>query len=179
MPGQPLNVPLLLLTGPVGVGKSSVLSALGELLAEHGRPHALVDLDALSEYFPRLPGDRFGTTVALRNLAAVWTNYHAAGAERLVLARVIEARRELLAIQEAVPGARITVCRLTASVETLQQRVRRRELGAGLDWHLARAAELAAHFAHVEVADFVVDTENRPPAEIAAEVVARWQAIER
>src|SRR5258708_347501 len=38
----------LLLSGPVGSGKTTVLLALGELLEERGEPYALVDLDWLA-----------------------------------------------------------------------------------------------------------------------------------
>ena len=37
----------LLVTGSVGAGKTAVLLALGELLAERDEPYALVDLDWL------------------------------------------------------------------------------------------------------------------------------------
>jgi adenylylsulfate kinase len=41
---MPASVPVLLLTGPVGVGKSTVAAAAARLLRQTGIPHALVDL---------------------------------------------------------------------------------------------------------------------------------------
>jgi adenylylsulfate kinase-like enzyme len=38
------SVPVLLVTGPVGVGKSTVAAEAARLLRQAGVPHALVDL---------------------------------------------------------------------------------------------------------------------------------------
>lgn len=35
----------LLITGPVGVGKTTVAEAVGDVLATAGVPHAVIDLD--------------------------------------------------------------------------------------------------------------------------------------
>ena len=83
----------LLLTGTVGVGKTSVAEAVGDLLREAEVPNAVVDVDWLRAAWPPPPGDPFNQAVALRNLAAVGANYLDAGAARLVLAGVVETRR--------------------------------------------------------------------------------------
>ncbi len=102
-----LGVPVLLITGPVSVGKSSVLSEITELLEAADVPFAAVDLDALSWCYPSPPGDdRFRSGLTLRNLAALWTNFRAAGAERLVVARVIESRDELARYRKPSRGQR-------------------------------------------------------------------------
>jgi len=49
----PLRVPVAVITGTVGVGKTSVALEMSEILAARAVPHALVDLDALSYVFPR------------------------------------------------------------------------------------------------------------------------------
>lgn len=90
-----VNVPTLLITGPVGVGKTAVATEAGHLLGDAGFPHAVVDLDQLAEYRPRAVDDRFGTRIGLANREAVWKNYAAAGAQRLIIASVIESRAEL------------------------------------------------------------------------------------
>lgn len=167
------GVPVLLITGPVGVGKTTVAGEVSALLARAGVAHALVDIDGLSECYPPPPGDPFNEELALRNLAAVWVNYRATGAERLVLARVLESRAELERYRAAVPGAAIQVVRLRASVDTLTGRVQRREVGAGLAWHVARAAELAAQMDRDQVEDVVIETDGRPVAAVARDVLAR------
>lgn len=176
---MPESVPTLLITGPVGVGKTSVAAEVSALLDRAAVAHAVVDMDSLRWCYPSPPHDPFNVALALKNLADVWVNFRAAGAERLVLADVVEARDDLARYREAVPGATILVVRLRASVGTLIDRVRRREMGAGLDWHLRRAAELAARMERDKVEDMVVDTDGRPVAAVAREVVDRgaWATL--
>ncbi|HET7036837.1 MAG TPA: hypothetical protein VFI42_14225 [Thermomicrobiaceae bacterium] len=166
-------VPTLLITGPVGVGKTTVASEVSELLEAARIAHAFVDIDALRWCYPGPPGDRFRAGLALRNLAAIWPNFAACGATRLVLADVLEDRAELAGYQRALPGAAITVVRLRAAPETLAARVARRELGAGLEWHLARARELAARMDARPVEDLLVETEGRGVRAVAEEIVRR------
>jgi len=166
-------VPTLLITGPVGVGKTTVAGEVANLLAEAGVPHAFVDVDALRWCYPAPPGDRFRTGIALRNLAAVWAIYREEGIGRLILAEVLEDRAELAALARAVPGAAITMVRLRAPLATLAAQVARRETGGGLAWHLARAAELAAQMDRDRVEDLLIDTADRPAVAIAREVLAR------
>lgn len=164
-------IPTLLITGPVGVGKTTVAVEVSELLEKRNVPHAVIDLDSLSWSYPPPPDDRFRNRLTLRNLAAIWPNYSAAGTERLVLARVIESRSELDPLRAAVPGAEIQVVRLRASPSVLQERVRRRELGSGRDWHVRRPVELAQTMDHQGVEDYVVETDGQSVAEVAARIL--------
>ncbi len=166
-------VPTLLITGPVGVGKTTVAGEVANLLGEAGIAHAFVDMDALRWCYPSPPDDRFRVGIGLRNLAAVWATFREEGIGRLILADVLEDRAALARYERAVPGAAITVVRLRAPVATLAAQVARRETGAGLAWHLARAAELAAQMDRDRVEDLLIDTAGRPPAAIAREVLAR------
>lgn len=169
-----MRVPVLLITGPVGVGKSSVFSEVGDLLQAAGIRFAAVELDALSYCHPPAPGDdRFRTDLTFRNLAAVWRNFRAAGAERLILSRVLESREELARYRKAVPGADITVVRLRASVPTLRKRVARREIGSGRTWHTRRAGELSRLMDRARVEDILVDTTGRTVNAIAREILDR------
>jgi hypothetical protein len=171
-------VPTLVVSGPVGVGKTSVALEVSELLEAAGVAHAVVDLDALAWCFPRPADDRFNTGLALRNLAAVWANYQAAGAGCLVIARVIESHDDLAGFRAAIPGAEIVVVGLRAPIETLVERVNRRELGAAKTWHVRRAAELATQMDRHLVEDHLVETADRSIIEIAEEVLrcVGWQA---
>jgi len=167
------RVPVLIITGPVGVGKTTVAGEVSEQLAAVGVAHALVDIDSLRYCYPRPADDRFQIQLAMRNLASLWPNFRAAGATHLVAADVIESRAQLRRFETAIPGARITVVRLRASVEVLAQRVAQRELGSGRDWHLRRAAELAAQMERDAVEDLLVETDGRVIAEIARDIVLR------
>jgi putative protein kinase ArgK-like GTPase of G3E family len=63
--------PFLIVTGPMGVGKSTVAEAVSDALRTAGVPHALVDLDAFTGCYPPPPDDPYRQRLALRNLAAV------------------------------------------------------------------------------------------------------------
>ncbi len=172
--GMYVRVPTILVTGPVGVGKTTLIDEMSGLLRSAGVPHATVDFDQLTACYPRSPEDDvWGTNLGLANLAALWRNYAALGADRLLLARVIEDRKELDGYRDAVPGAAIVVVRLRASPSTLQERIRRRGEGRGMEWHLDRAVELAPLMDKQRVEDFVVETEGRQPGELARETLRR------
>jgi chloramphenicol 3-O-phosphotransferase len=167
------TIPILLLTGPVGVGKTSVAMAISELLNERGEPHAVIDQDWLRWCHPSPSHDPFHIQLGLRNLAAVWANYRSAGAARLILADVVEARADLEAYRGAIPGAAIILVRLHAALPTLHARLAVREAGASLHWHQQRAGELIVQMERDALEDLRVDTEGKPIEEIAAEVLER------
>ena len=176
--GPSSSVPVLIITGPVGVGKTSVAEEIFDELAALDIPHAVVDLDGLGLCWPFGSDDPFNQRMAMANLAAVWQNYRSAGAARLVIARVVETRGELADYRRAVPGAAIQVCLLAATKQTLRARVARRETGSSLESLARRADELAGVMASSNVADFEVGTEDRALADIAQEVLRRAHWID-
>jgi hypothetical protein len=56
------SVPVLVVTGPVGVGKTSVSEEIFDQLAARDITHAVVDLDALGLSWPYGEGDPFQPT---------------------------------------------------------------------------------------------------------------------
>jgi hypothetical protein len=80
-----MPVPLLLLTGTVRVGKSTVAAAINDELAERQIPNAAVDLDALVWQWP--PDSPWNHRLMLDNLGAIWPNFVARRVTHLVLAR--------------------------------------------------------------------------------------------
>ncbi|RVX42545.1 adenylylsulfate kinase-like enzyme [Nonomuraea polychroma] len=167
----------LLITGTVGVGKTSVADAVGDLLAGAGVPNAVIDLDWLRRAWPAPPDDPFHGALTLRNLRAVAANFLDAGAERLVLAGVIEDREERRRHEEAV-GVPMTVCRINVALPEVHRRLagRHTDDASGLDWHRERAGELAEILDKARVADFDVDGAHASIAEVAAKVLAGWRA---
>jgi predicted kinase len=169
----------LLLTGTVGAGKSTTADHVGELLAERGVPHAVVDLDELRRSWPAPPGDPFQQDLELENLRAVAGVYRRRGAARLVLAGVLEDRAARAAYAAAV-GVPLTVCRLRLDVPAVRDRLDVRHAGSPsvLAWHRHRAGELHAILEDARVEDAVVDVEGLAPAEVAASVLRAvgWDA---
>jgi hypothetical protein len=180
----------LIITGPLGVGKTTVLDEVAERLRAAGLAFAAVDLDALSWAYPPAPtDDQYRSSLMFQNLASVWANFRNAGAERLVCARVIESRDELDRYRTAIPGAVITVARLHASQKSLQarlaHRLARRDLVDGQDQqnHRARlerrairSRELAEIMDRQALEDVLVSTDGRDVGAVARDVLvgADW-----
>lgn len=166
------HIPVLVVTGPVGVGKTAVAAAISELLEGAGVPHAMVDADLLRWCYPAPPDDRFRVALGLRNLAAVWANYRAEGAERLVMADVVEQRADVDSYRDAIPGSAVVVVRLRASLPTIERRLTERETGASLEWHMQRAAELTQIMERNQVGDVLIETDEKTVGAIAGEALA-------
>ena len=137
-------VPVILLSGPVGVGKTSTGDEQSEVLIERDIPHTYLVLDQLTYTHPRPKDDPWGDRLALRHLEAIWRNARAAGARNLVIAQVVETGDFVAALCAVIPGAEAQMFQLHAPLPTLHERVRKREIGSGLDWNLNRAGELLA-----------------------------------
>jgi len=168
----------LLITGPVGVGKTTVAEAVGDLLAAAKVPHAVIDLDCLRHSWPSPADDPFNLALELRNLSAVARNYLDAGAHRLVLAGVLESRADRERYAETV-GAKLTVCRLKADLSVIRGRLAARHHDdESLRWHVNRAGELEQLYSTTWVEDFVVAADQLV-SEVAQDVVTGWLAAER
>lgn len=165
------HVPLLVISGPVGVGKTTVGYEASALLTRRRIPHTFVDLDGLAQTHPRPKDDRFGERLALRNLRGVWANCAAAGSRNLIVARVVERQADLDRIADVVPDAKPFVCQLRAADETLVERVRRREVGPETRWHEERALQLSRSLSQTAPADHRIGTDGRTVTDIAQEIV--------
>jgi adenylylsulfate kinase len=165
------SVPVLLITGPVGVGKTSTADAASWLLSQQGTLHACVDLPQISKAFPEREDDRWNERLGHRNLACMWQNFKAAGADRLILTRVLESRSLLRRIERAVPGAQVVVVRLRAPLDVVEARIRAREQTEP-DWFLAAARFLVPAMDAQQVEDYVIDNSASSVHETAREVLS-------
>jgi predicted kinase len=162
----------LLITGTVGSGKTTTAEALGDRLGELNTPHAVIDLDWLSRSWPAPAGDRFNTTIELRNLQAVAGNFFRAGATRLVLAGVVESE-EMRARYEHVLGVPMVVCRLQVDLERVRVRlVQRHRPGREREWHLHRSGELDRILRSEAIGDHVITVAEHTPEEVADAVAS-------
>lgn len=166
------GVATLVVTGPVGVGKTTVAAAASEILDRAQMAHAVIDVDRLRWCHPSPVDDPFQLALGLRNLASVWARYRAAGAERLILVDIVESREDVVGYRSAVPGADIVVARLHAPLSTLERRLNGREVG-GLEWHRRRAAELSELMERNRIGDLLVDTQGKAVFDLASELLDR------
>jgi hypothetical protein len=162
---------LLIITGSMGSGKTTVLSEASDILAVRNIPHASIDLDALGT--AHLPSSVEDNQLMYRNLRSVWENYAQVGLRRLLVARAIEDRAELECCCGAVSASKVVICRLTASIKTMQDRVQSCELGALQGSYVARVAELNSILDRAHLEDFSLLNENRPVTDVAHEMLVR------
>jgi len=168
-------VPVLLVTGTVGSGKTTLAYEIGDLLSEMKLGNAVLDLDALTAQWP--PSSRWNADLMFENLALLWPNYRAHGATHLVLAHVLEDGTEKERYCAAVPGAVLTTVRVVAAEHLRLERLTgRMPPGPSLEWHLHRTIELEAILAQAALEDFAVENGERPIRALAQEVMrlAGW-----
>jgi len=162
---------LLIITGTMGAGKTTVLAEASDILALRHITHAAIDLDALG--LAHLPSAASNDGVMYRNLQSVCKNYASHGVKRLLLARAVEDRAELELCCGIVSATNRVVCRLTASIETMQQRVKMRDLGVSQREYVARVAKLNVILDRARLEDFTITSENRSPTDIAHETLLK------
>lgn len=170
-------IPVLVVTGPIGVGKTAVLHEADSLLVAAESRHATIELEEIGRcWSPTIEPTR--AAFVYGNLAALWANFEAVGADRLLLSALVERRSDVGRVFEAVPRAAVTIARLHAPLAVLEQRIRSREAGLAVEAELDGARWWARHFEHEQPEDFVVETDARPVGEVAEEMLssAGWLA---
>jgi chloramphenicol 3-O-phosphotransferase len=162
------------LNGTVGTGKTTTADALSKQLSLAGVRNAIIDLDEIRRSWPAPVDDPFNHELELRNLAALVGNYRDVGAERIVLAGVVEKRSELPRYRAALKSEGMFVARLVTDPDVLLARLLRRHAGdeEALAWYPARAVELARILDRAGCDDEAFDTTSAGPPEVAAAIRA-------
>ncbi|MFN2390114.1 MAG: AAA family ATPase [Actinomycetota bacterium] len=165
-------VPVVVITGTIGVGKTTVATAMSEILHERGIRHGILEVDWLGEVYPApYPDDPYSTSFAMQNLAAIWPNYLEVGITRAIVTMTLENHQELEGLRTALSSPNLTVVRLEASTDTRAARIKHRELGNLLNLFLEKTDPLAAKMKRFGIGDLVVDNDHRTPQEVAEEVL--------
>jgi hypothetical protein len=159
------TIPVLLITGAPGAGKTALAKEIGEQLFHAAVPHAVIDLDELARIRPAEPDKRAWTDLTAKNLRAIWPNYRDLGIDRLVLAGLVTSPETIETYTQAIPGADPTVCRVHAPFDTLDARLRHREPGTVRSFLLDAAPRLHQHLASQAFEDITI--ENHPGRDIS------------
>ncbi|MGW6282081.1 hypothetical protein [Kribbella sp. NPDC055071] len=167
----------IFLNGGYGVGKSSALDHVGDLLANAGTPFSLMDVDWFHRSWP--PADPDNALIEAHNIAAVWKNYQSAGPRQLVISGVVstEAARERYAAAVKLP---IRMVRLTANADITRKRLRGRysaSQSSALEWHLERCDEIATRLDAANLDELVIDTSALSPHEVAERVLRHFDLL--
>jgi adenylylsulfate kinase-like enzyme len=116
---------VLWLSGTTGVGKSTVgFRAYLDVLRSGGHA-AYVDVDQIG-FCIAAPNDH---SLRAGNLAALWSNFHDVGARLAVVVGRVFTRSEALLYEQALPGTRLSWCRLHVGDAELRRRILSRSEG--------------------------------------------------
>lgn len=162
---------MLIITGTMGAGKTSVLAEASDILAQRQIVHAAIDLDALG--LAHLPSAARSDGVMYDNLRSICRNYAALGVRRFLVARAIEDGAQLKLCRDIVPVVNTVVCRLTASIEAMKRRVQTRDSGISQQECATRVAKLNAILDRARLEDFAVANENRSLTDVALEMLVK------
>jgi shikimate kinase len=168
------NFNVLFLHGSPGAGKTTLARAVAEILREADLAYGVVDLDEISLVHPGQ-----GRSFARENLRAIWPRYAAVPGLRLLLSGVIADEEELVLLRDALPGANLAVCELTAPETVLKERVTARAPNEFWQEGLRRWVDVFhARNDLDKVRDFLVSTHERSQEDAAREVIEKvgWLA---
>ena len=128
----PVSGRVVLITGPTGVGKSTIGFRFYMKCLKAGLTAGYVDLSQIGFIQPAGAGDPDNQRLKARNLAAIWRNYQAAGATHLVAVGAIGNQADFELYTDELEGAGVTLTRLRAGSDELRLRIMSR--GAGASW---------------------------------------------
>jgi hypothetical protein len=166
------RVPVLLLTGTVGAGKTTIAWHINDELAEREIGNTALDLDLLVAQWPST--SKWNQDLMFESIAALWPIHMAHGSTHLVLARVLEDHDDVARYEAAIPGADITICRIVAPQESrIERLLGRMPPGQLREWHIERTVELHDILEAKRHEDFVVENGDRPVRDVAIEVLTK------
>jgi shikimate kinase len=169
---------LLVITGPVGGGKSTVALALAERFRAAGRTTAVIDLDVVYGMARQVAG--FGEenvwATARHGAAALADAFFAEGMQVVIVEGEFFTQAELSALRDPLTAP--VEHRFVTLVVSLAEALRRvaGDPSRGLSRHPQFLARLHAQFTaalpFLRVASLLVDAEQRSPLELALGICA-------
>jgi hypothetical protein len=178
-------VPVLLLCGAAGVGKSTVgYTVFSQINADVKA--AYVDLAQIGFCHPAPPDDPDNHRLKATILAAMWPAFRDAGARCLIVVGRVNDDAAISVYAKALQGMALTVCRLHAGRDALTDRILRRGRGEGavlageglrgkpLEFLHEVAERAVRESEELQVGDVCIDTDGRSVAEVAGLVRERF-----
>lgn len=181
-----LPTKILLITGPAGIGKSTLCWEISRLLAEQQVAHAVIESDEIDRVYPKpgaeelsaiMPGSK---DISAATLQVLWSVYRRLGHHRLLMSGVmmhLDFDRKW--ITQAIPDAMLSVVRLSAGEQTLRERLARRENSDTLESQTSRSLRQARFMIDSPAEALHLDTDGRTAAQLAQDVLRQsgWAPI--
>jgi cytidylate kinase len=159
----------VLVTGAPGVGKTTYLTALTDVLADDEIAHAVIDADEVSWAYPY-------PDLAARTqyIGRAWEAHRERGHELLLLSEVVESGEHLADLLGAVGADDHLLVRLTAPYMLLRQRILAREPieWSGTQHLLEETRRWVDQIDAIDGAHLTIDTIRTGPLEAAARIRA-------
>jgi ribose 1,5-bisphosphokinase PhnN len=157
----------LVLTGPPGAGKTSVLEALSDALVDDDISHAAVETEALTSTHPPLDDEEW-----FAHIEAACRLHRSQGQRLLLVATTVESDGDLRGVLRAIGADEHVVVRLEAEPATLAQRIVEREPEgwSGLDQLVAASARLGPVIAGLDGVALTLSTEGARPVEVSTRI---------
>jgi hypothetical protein len=159
----------VVITGAAGVGKTTYLTALTDVLADDGIAHAAIDTDDVSWAYPY--PDLEGRTEYIRR---AWEAYRDQGHELLLLGEVVESAEHRARLLAAAGTDDHLLVRLTAPYMLLRQRILAREPieWSGTEYLLEETRRWKDGIDALDDVHLTIDTVRTGPLEAAARICA-------
>jgi cytidylate kinase len=170
-----MSAAAIVITGPPGAGKTSVLEKLSTLLEIEGIEFGAIESEQLGRGSPWLDG------LAVANqLQAVLRIQQDVGRRLFLIAATTGTDHELRGIVQAVAAEKITVVLLIARPDVVADRVRDREPDEwpGKAHLIEHARELAALMPELGGVDLTLSTDGRQVHQVAHELLAALKAAD-
>lgn len=157
----------VLLTGPPGAGKSSVLEELATLLEIEGLEFGALESEQLAWGSPWLCGEQW-----LGQVRTVLGLQRQAGRHRFLIAATTETTEELAAVRDAIAVDRLVSALLVAPPDVVAARIDAREPDAwpGKQELIEHARHLAISMRNLAGIDIRIDTDGRETGDVAVEL---------
>jgi hypothetical protein len=153
--------------GPPGSGKTCVLAALHDVLADSDVAHAVIEVEALAWAHPPIEDGQ-----SFRHLGSMCRAYEATGCQLLIVGATATSTDYLAGVVAAVAADDYLVVRLEADPFTLRARIIAREPAewSGLPQLLDAVDEIALAARRLEDVHLVCSTEDASPLAVAAQI---------
>lgn len=163
----------IVITGAPGAGKSEVGAYLHDLLGDAGEDAAMVEVDAVERSYPAIDRDR-----SLSHLRMLAGSYREVGSEILIVTATIEDGAHRDAVLAATGADERMLVLLEADPETMRDRILEREPPgwSGMADLLNASRALAGSLASLPGVDVTINTEDREPADVAAEIELAYRS---